>query len=113
MVSSIVTAALATDLRSKAIAQQNPDPTAAKTGTQQKLIPDETNRQINALTIANNISLATLGVVTVAGIIEAEASYKPTVTTKRNRPLPPKPKVTLVGVPGAPDATGVGLRIRF
>ncbi len=112
IVSSIVTQALATDLRNKAITQQNPDP-ALPTSSQLKLKSDETNRQINALTIANNVSLAALGVAAVAGIIEAEASFKPTVTTKRDRPLPAKPKVTLIGVPGAPDATGVGLRIRF
>ncbi len=113
-VSSIVTAVLATDLRNKAIAQQNPDPTQPATSTStQKVDPAKTNSQINALTVANNVSLAVLGVTVISGIIEAEVSFKPTVTTTRQRALPPKPKVTLVGVPGAPDATGIGLQLKF
>lgn len=113
-VSTIVTAVLATDLRNKAIAQQNPDPNAPTTAaTTQKVETAKTNSQIGALTIANNVSLAVLGVMAISGIIEAEVSFKPTVTTSRARPLPPKPKVTLTGVPGAPDATGVGLQIKF
>jgi hypothetical protein len=113
-VSTIVTAVLATDLRNKAIAQQNPDPKKeANTTSTQKVDPAKTNSQIGALTVANNVSVAVLGVAAIAGIIEAEASFKPTVTKSRKRALPPKPKVSIVGVPGAPDATGLGVQLKF
>ena len=48
------------------------------------------------------------------GVIEAEATFKPSVTTTRGRKLPPKPpELEVTGVPGAGDATGLGLSLRF
>lgn len=87
----------------------------------ENLAPDDQalETQLTSLQIANNISLGLLAVTLVAGIIEAEVSFVGSTRTERQRPLPPKPpertkpKIGVIGVPGAADATGLGLQLTF
>ncbi|MFO0617178.1 MAG: hypothetical protein U0414_31565 [Polyangiaceae bacterium] len=72
------------------------------------------NQQIEILQGVNIGSLVVFGVFAIAGIAEAEASFKPSVTTTHDRKLPPKPKeLEITGVPNAPTATGLGLALHF
>lgn len=106
----VVTLLVAQDLNSQAIEFQN-DPAAGKeTGIDLVAL----NTKIDILQGVNIGAAIMLGVFAIAGVIEAEATFKPSVTTTRVRKLPPKPpELEVTGVPGAGDATGLGLSLRF
>jgi hypothetical protein len=75
--------------------------------------------KLTNLKIANIVSFSVLAAAMIAGVIEAQASFEPAVTSVRPRKLPPKPPkpppamVSITGVPGAPDATGLGINVAF
>ncbi|MFO0548231.1 MAG: hypothetical protein U0271_07585 [Polyangiaceae bacterium] len=78
----------------------------------------ELNTKLDTLRIVNYVSVGLLVATVIAGIIEAEVSFKPTASRTRPRPLPPKPPkppttLSVTGVPGADDALGLGLMLRF
>lgn len=68
---------------------------------------------LSQLRVANIVSASLLGALVVAGIIEAQVSFDATVQSTRPRDLPPKPpppkSLTVSGVPGAPEAIGLGV----
>lgn len=75
---------------------------------------------LETLKVINITSMALLAATMIAGIIEAEVNFEAEVQKTRPRaiqPRPPKPvpprKVSLEGVPGAPDAVGLGLKVQF
>jgi hypothetical protein len=65
------------------------------------------------LQAVDGVSLGLFVALAIGGIAEAEASFKqpPPINTKQ--PLPPKPKFMVTGVPGVPDANGLGLKVIF
>lgn len=104
----IVTLLISQDLNRQAIEfQKNPD---SNTGLDLPAL----NTNVDILQGVNIGGTIVLGVFALAGIIEAEAAFKPSVTTTHDRKLPPKPKeLEVTGVPGAPTATGLGVAIHF
>ena len=61
-----------------------------------------------------------LAATLIAGFIEGQISFVEETRTTRPRKLPPKPPrpeapptASLIGVPGAADAHGLGVEIRF
>ncbi len=75
--------------------------------------------RLEQLRIANNVSMAVLGVAIIAGFIEAQVSFEGEERRTVPRPLPPKPpkppppSFEVTGVPGAPSAMGLGLHLSF
>jgi hypothetical protein len=75
--------------------------------------------RLDQLRIANYVSMATLGVAIVAGFIEAQVSFRGEERRVVPRALPPKPPkpapptLDLIGVPGSPSATGLGVQLSF
>jgi Flp pilus assembly protein TadD len=69
--------------------------------------------ELQTLEVVDDVSLGAFLVLAVSGVIEAQASFKPTVETKHPELLPPKPKVLVTGVPNAPSAFGAGLKVTF
>ena len=84
-----------------------------------KLKKDSLQEAVDGLEVASIVSSSVLAALILAGIIEAQVSFEPTVESERpsKRPLPPKPsipsKLEVTGVPGAPDAVGLGLQFVF
>jgi tetratricopeptide (TPR) repeat protein len=74
---------------------------------------EQLEEQVAQLRVANIVSASLLGALVVAGIIEAQVSFDATVQSTRPRDLPPKPpapkSLTVSGVPGAPEAIGLGV----
>ena len=74
--------------------------------------------RLNQLRIANYVSMATLGVAIVAGLIEGQVSFRGEERRTVPRALPkkppkPPPSLDLIGVPGSPSAMGLGLDVSF
>ncbi len=76
--------------------------------------------QLERLRIANQVSMGLLAATLIAGFIEGQISFVEETRTTRPRKLPPKPPrpeapptASLIGVPGAADAHGLGVEIRF
>lgn len=107
MTSSIVSTALFVDLTRQGIESQD------KTIDNKSVNRDTLNSQRKTLQIVNNVSLGTLALAGIIGIVEAEISYKPSVEHKRDRPLPKKPKVSMVGVPSSGASVGAGIKVDF
>ncbi len=106
----MVTVFVAQDLNRQAIEFQN-DPAAGK---ETDLDRDAINSKLDILQGVNIGAAIMLGVFAIAGVIEAEVAFKPSVTTTHDRKLPPKPpELEVTGVPGAPNATGLGLSLHF
>ena len=91
--------------------------------TQQYPEPDvdeeEVIAQLDQLRIANNVSMAVLGLGIIVGFIEAQVSFRGEERRTVPRPLPqkppkpPPPTLDLTGVPDAPSAMGLGVRVTF
>ena len=125
---SIVTTGVSYNLSLQGIALQNWDgclpvvlsPTAAnKPAIASRVcravpkISPAVETELQTLQVVDDVSLAAFIVLAVSGVIEAQASFKPTVETKHPELLPPKPKVLVTGVPNAPSAFGAGLKVTF
>jgi hypothetical protein len=72
---------------------------------------------VEQLKVANIISTASLAALMIAGVIEAQVSFAPSVEKTRLRKLPQKPatpkSLTVTGVPDAPDAVGLGVQLAW
>jgi len=111
---SIVTTGVHIGLATQAVAAQNAPPVLDPATGRLKTTDYTTIRQqLQTLEAVDDASLAAFLVLAISGIIEAEVNFKPTVEIKRPELLPPKPKVLVTGVPNAPGAEGLGLRITF
>jgi hypothetical protein len=69
--------------------------------------------QFTSLHIVNDVSFGVLIALAIGGIIEAETSFSQPAPAVVPRALPPKPRFLVTGVPGAKDATGIGLKVIF
>lgn len=81
--------------------------------------PTSLQQPVDDLRTASIVSSSLLAALMLAGIIEAQVSFEPSVETVRpsTRKLPPKPplpsKLEMTGVPSAPDAVGLGFQLTF
>jgi hypothetical protein len=80
---------------------------------------NEVVTRLDQLRIANNVSMAVLGLGIIVGFIEAQVSFRGEERRTVPRPLPKKPPkppphtLDLTGVPDAPSAMGLGVRVSF
>ena len=75
----------------------------------------ELDEQLSALALANQVSFAAWGVLTVVGIVHAQITFDPEVERSRKRKLPPRPPLPTAApvVVGAPGGGFVGVRGTF
>jgi hypothetical protein len=74
--------------------------------------------QVDTLRIANQVSFGLLAITAIAGVVEAQVSFESERRSTRKRTIPPRPPgldpaVGVVAVPGAPEAFGLGLGLKF
>ena len=103
-VATIVTAVLHDDLASRAQTSES------------RVDPAALSKQLEQLRVANWIAFGALGVFAIAGVVEAQLMFEPSDVTSAPRTVPPRPKrpeVSIVPVPGAPEALGAGVQVRF
>lgn len=81
------------------------------------LDPVALEEQVDQLKVANIVSTASLAALMIAGVIEAQVNFAPSVEKTRVRKLPQKPAtpkaLTVTGVPDAPDAVGLGVQLSW
>jgi hypothetical protein len=97
---SLVAVAIVNSLASTNISLRSP--------TNQPVDVPALNANIKTAVVVNQITFATWGAITLAGVIQAQVAFVPEKVTFHDRPIPPRPKLVPVAAP-VPGGAILGL----